>query len=591
MNKLFIETLLLSVGLSVTPAFAQSADASVQKLFSTKGDLQSSEVSVGHLKYDDAYFFWVAGDQSAPLNFTINEKNESNAQNFIANSADATATYNMSIYGGLRISGTPRENLGNPTVTPEGNSSEKYFAEDHTTVIPDDMSSFQSNELNLDVTLSGGRAIHLGTVAGFYNYLYDFDADKHAVADIGNANNSSLTLNINGNSGVHATGLYGGFSSQAAGYQVEDNDYTGWSANNNSLTVTGTSSDESKLYVDVAVSGGTGWQANQNIVKVDGVSVIVDRDGGGIAAGRGNFDFRMTTADGFMTEANNNLLIIKNSNLGDAPRSGYVGIRTSAFAGYSLGNAENNILVLENSSVYGSVYGGYELQGLYSSSADVLRNLHANAVSVRNSTILGSIYGTATGNNVSGSAPNRVPMTDDYEKDLQAVNRRRGIVYLAGSVTAQSVYARYVHFGQYFNDAIEDSFNTINLADDYKREGDSYNTPLISPNLHADTGYISYTSANPLGENDEGVRLGQLVAGTYLVNTSGFRSSLASEGTSQSDVTNNIHNFWVAAYSVIGNSVEGDGTYVGYNRAEIQDHLFKAAVKLIIITAMTDLSV
>lgn len=226
------------------------------------------------------------------------------------------------------------------------------------------------------------------------------------------------------------------------------------------MTVTGTSSDESKLYVAVAVSGGTGWQANQNIVKVDGVSVIVDRDGGGIAADRGNFDFRMTTADGFMTEANNNLLIIKRSTLGDAPRSGFVGILTSAFAGYSLGNAENSILVLENSSVYGSVYGGYDLQGLYSSFPDVLRNLHANAVSVRNSSILGSIYGTATGNNVSGSAPNRVPMSSDCEKDLQAVNRRRGIVYLAGSVTAQSVYGRYVHFGQYFNDAVENSFNT-----------------------------------------------------------------------------------------------------------------------------------
>lgn len=130
----------------------------------------------------------MAGDQSASLSFTVNATNESNAQNFIANSANATATYNMSIYGGLWISGTPHENLGNPTVTPKGTSSEKYIAADHTTVIPGDMSSFQSNELNVDVTLSGWRAIHLGTVAGFYNYLYDFDADKHAVADIGNAN-------------------------------------------------------------------------------------------------------------------------------------------------------------------------------------------------------------------------------------------------------------------------------------------------------------------------------------------------------------------------------------------------------------------
>ncbi len=37
------------------------------------------------------------------------------------------------------------------------------------------------------------------------------------------------------------------------------------------------------------------------------------------------------------------------------------------------------------------------------------------------------------------------------EDELHPVNRRRGIVYVAGSNFADSVYARYVHFGQYFD--------------------------------------------------------------------------------------------------------------------------------------------
>ena len=68
------------------------------------------------------------------------------------------------------------------------------------------------------------------------------------------------------------------------------------------------------------------------------------------------------------------------------------------------------------------------------------------------------------------------------KKKIQAVNRRRGIAYLAGAVEADSAYVRYLHFGQYYDESyLERNFkNELDLSADYQHE----TTLLIPVKLH-----------------------------------------------------------------------------------------------------------
>lgn len=198
-----------------------------------------------------------------------------------------------------------------------------------------------------------------------------------------------------------------------------------------------------------------------------------------------------------------------------------------------------------------------------------LRDLNANLVSLHNVTIKsGAIYGTATARaDVDGD---RV-----VETSIQAVNRRRGVAYLAGDVEADSAYVRYIHFGQYYDDEyLEKHFESaeVEISNDYTKQDNEYHS-LITPKLkNKETDGIVYTSKE--AGSSESLNLGQLVGGSYLLNRKGFHSSLAAQDDSQSPFTNGMHNFWVATYSVVANQVDGDGKFVAYEHGK--SALFKA---------------
>lgn len=89
--------------------------------------------------------------------------------------------------------------------------------------------------------------------------------------------------------------------------------------------------------------------------------------------------------------------------------------------------------------------------------------MHANLVSLHNVVLTdGAIYGASTAvSDLKKGTSDRV----DEEK-IQAVNRRRGIAYLAGAVEADSAYVRYLHFGQYYDESyLERNFkNELDLG-------------------------------------------------------------------------------------------------------------------------------
>ncbi len=166
--------------------------------------------------------------------------------------------------------------------------------------------------------------------------------------------------------------------------------------------------------------------------------------------------------------ANNNVVVISNSHLGldssykwssdnmsnNADATAWC--KYSVFGGYSAGSAKDNIVVVENSIINGNVYGGFELQNQLTGQ-NGLRELHSNVVSLHNVKIMpgNAVYGTATADTVISTNSDLNYGADGQvffnEDELHPVNRRRGIVYVAGSNFADSVYARYVHFGQYFD--------------------------------------------------------------------------------------------------------------------------------------------
>ncbi len=82
------------------------------------------------------------------------------------------------------------------------------------------------------------------------------------------------------------------------------------------------------------------------------------------------------------------------------------------------------------------------------------------------------------------------------------------------------------------------------------------------------------------------MQLGDLVAKSYVVNKTGFHSTLTSHDSANvSNVTNGMHNFWVGAYVNLVSKVDGDGKL--FNKDS--QNLFKDKKRLIrsIITMVT----
>lgn len=441
-----------------------------------------------------------------------------------------------------------------------------------------------------------------GENASFYSVVYggrnDIASTDSKDTTIGQSLNNAVEIDLTAKgSQWRGTLIFGGRSAQAEG---ANNVLTGYATDFNRVIITGRLTGFTENVTDVSMKfagggifGAEGWQANNNLILLDGVAIQSTNDKTrklGIVGGRALFD-RRVYAPGTLeyeqdknTRSDSNVVLIKNSNIGyidqKVDENDYRPM--AIFGGYSYGFASNNIVSIEDSVINGNVIGGLEMQGVQKvSGTENLRDLHANLVSLHNVTLKGksNIYGTATAEETP-QAKDEDDRVD--EENIYLVNRRRGVGYFAGHVEAQSAYLRYVHFGQYYDQkTLQEKYkNSINLGEDYVRYTDENGmSSLKSPSLNKPgVIYTSQEDINTIGkDSDEGIRLGQLVAGSYLVNTSGFHSSLASsDEKGQSPVTKYKHNFWVATYTVLGDTVDGDGTYVGYERSEIQNHLFKS---------------
>ena len=431
--------------------------------------------------------------------------------------------------------------------------------------------------------------------ASFYSVIYgsrndisdlnkkEEDRDAH----IGDSNYNNVTIDLTAEGSLwRGTLIMGGRSAQA-----EDMKYAnqkGYETNENSVKILGRHSDKdnsvSMQFVAGGLWGAEGWKANNNLVLLDKVVVQSQSEKTrklGIVGGRGFFDYRIyDTSDQDQdyknnTIANGNVVLIRDSIISDEVSMSGATDKVEGmaiFGGYSYGEAENNIVSISNSIINGNVIGALEMQGVYKlENGKNFRNLNSNLVSLHNVTVKdGAIYGTATSvAKLQNGSEDRVE-----EKSVQAVNRRRGIAYVAGTVKADSAYVRYIHFGQYYDeDYLEKHYTSeINLSKDYLRQDNEFHS-LIAPNLKSEkTDGVVYTSK--VAGSEESINLGQLVGGSYILNRRGFHSSLAHQDDSQSDFTDGMHNFWVATYSVVANQVDGNGKFIDYNHDK--SNLFKA---------------
>lgn len=486
--------------------------------------------------------------------------------------------------------GTGKANLNKGTVSPYGTVGDGPVGDPGVQDF-----DYSTSSTNSTVVLTFAEN------ASFYSVVYggrnDIASTDLQNTTIGQSLNNAVEINLEANGSLwRGTLIMGGRSAQAEGAKDV---LSGYATDFNRVYVkgrlTGYSEDVSDVSLKFAgggIFGAEGWQANNNLVHLDGVAIQSTNDKTrklGIVGGRALFD-RRVYAPGTLayeqdknTRSDSNVVLIKNSNIGyidkKVDENDYRPM--AIYGGYSYGFASNNIVSIEDSVINGNVIGGLEMQGVQKvSGTENLRDLHTNLVSLHNVTLKGksNIYGTATAEETP-QAKDEDDRVD--EENIYLVNRRRGVGYFAGHVEAQSAYLRYVHFGQYYDQQfLQDNYkDSISLGDDYVRNtGDDGMSSLKTPSLNKPG--VIYTSQEDIStsgkDSDEGIRLGQLVAGSYLLNTSGFHSSLASsDEKGQSPVTKYKHNFWVATYTVLGDTVDGDGKYVGYERSEIQKHLFK----------------
>lgn len=446
-------------------------------------------------------------------------------------------------------------------------------------------SSASGNSLTFSMT-SGSKVS--AKIFGGRNDFYGADPNS------GTSNNNIVKIELNSDSLLMAQIVFGGRSAQKEGA----NAYTGYSTDGNTIAIKGglfipdnvkltdyyqsnkqeLLNKSPELVSRAGIWGAEGYQTNNNYVDIDN-TIITGATGDtrkfGIIGGRGFFSYRINEdvkKDGQSSISNNNIVVVSNSLIGlsnpykennhdNGNTTDQTGKSFSIIGGYSAGEAKNNVVIVENSVIDGNVYGGFEFQNQLTGNGG-RRELNANLVSLHNVQIEnGSFYGTATGDTVEADqkfiderhlskADNQILFN---ETKVSAVNRRRGVAYLAGEVIAGSAYTRYIHFGEYLTD--------LKRGDDVNVTLSYY--PTTDPNENAPD--IPVSDASKLikltDPNDkESISLGQLVGGSFLLNKKGFHSSLSPASSNESESTMGQHNFWVGAYTNLTSSVDANGT-------------------------------
>ena len=455
-------------------------------------------------------------------------------------------------------------------------------------------------------------------IYGARSELFNPNEDRTSEDAIGASNWNKVNINFIEKSVEHPTAggsiltriVFGGRSAQMEGWKT----YEGYKTNHNEVHVKGTqlkgvtgwvfdsTFDANALTPELisraGVWGAEGYETDCNYVNVvDSVITGATPDARkyGLIGGRGFFSYRLNTGENLAESAisNNNIVVVKNSAIGfENNYSAYdsrdgsgtaqpkKGQSFSVIGGYSPGKAENNIVVLEDVRINGNVYGAFELKNKMTGE-NGLRSLDPNLVSLRNVSLEkgSSIYGTATGDTQAADPYDKDPLPIvDWnatmegqqffdERKMQAVNRRRGVVDIAERVETDSLYARYVQFGQYIKTNIQPGI-VVDVTSSYfphtYEDTDSVVTLDTTTSLEQNTAHLTY------GETGF-ISLGQQVAGSYVINRNGFHSDLSPKDKNiESSTTTGKHNFWVGAYVNTVDQVDGDGT--SFNTKE---NLFK----------------
>lgn len=132
------------------------------------------------------------------------------------------------------------------------------------------------------------------------------------------------------------------------------------------------------------------------------------------------------------------------------------------------------------------------------------------------------------GSSVYASAGIFVPVKDDTTifNNAKVVNLRRGTAYIGDKNEVSSIYAKNVIFGRY---------------------------------------YTQDSDGKQAFKDDKAVRLGENISSSYVINTSGFHSSLSQRSEVQSNITNGMHNFWSNVTAVLGSTMDGNGQELTVN--------------------------
>ena len=455
-----------------------------------------------------------------------------------------------------------------------------------------------------------------------------------AYSSVGQACDNSVLVKLAPKSKLYAKLIFGGRSAQLdaiEGSPVTFNSlsttaiHKGFKTNNNQIVIQGTLSDShtqasdfaannpenASLLITKGIFGGEGYESSNNLVAVKDTLLVAGSANArklGLVGGRGVYYMRINQVnlpnadqsvhinnslvwDGnaiadYSAIANHNVVTIENSYMGYRvskdindwdPENlnstwGNSNQAFSIYGGWSTGLAANNIVSIRNSTVNGNVIGGLELQDRLSASASDLRELSPNLVSLFNVKLEkgSAVYGTST---AEGDWETTEGVDRVKESSLKAVNRRRGVVYLSGKNEVDSVYARYVHFGQYVENSVLEKDPNIErtISRDYYPTSENYQTVLDDPDyIVKDSAALKrITSTNPEAAQYS-MRLGDLVARSYVVNRTGFHSSLTSQDSSNvSDETNGLHNFWVGSYVNLVSTVNGDGANFNKNKQDL----------------------
>lgn len=460
------------------------------------------------------------------------------------------------------------------------------------------------------------------------------DIQNSTYSSVGQATHNSVLVKLAPKSKLYAKLIFGGRSAQLdaiEGSEVTFNGVTttaihkGFKTNNNQIFITGSLSNShtnandfvanepgnASLLITKGIFGGEGYESSDNLVSVKDTLLVagsVNARKLGLVGGRGVYYMRINQVnlpnadnsfhinnslvwDGNAIAsnsaiANHNVVTIENSYIGykvskdlndwdPENLSSSWGDSNQAFSiygGWSTGLAANNIVSIKNSTINGNVIGGLELLDRLSASASDLRELSPNLVSLFNVKLEkgSAVYGTST---AEGEWETTEGVDRVKESSLKAVNRRRGVVYLSGENEVDSVYARYVHFGQYVENSIleKDPNTERNISRDYYPTSDNYQAVLDNPNyVVKDSAALKRITSTNSEAAQYSMRLGDLVANSYVINRTGFHSSLTSRDPSNvSDETNGLHNFWVGSYVNLVKAVNGDGANFNKNKQDL----------------------